>query len=236
MTDKSTDKPQEKPSDSKIPAKKAARARDEESELPPDSDLEDRFNHFWKTHGNTIFAAAAIAMVVVLGVQVYDYMKARAVAAKQADFVAAMENDDLEAFASEYSGQTLGGIATLKVAHKFYEEENFIEARNRYEAAAKTLSGTPFFERARLGAAMSRLLGGDAQGGSMDLGSIASNAAFTDPTRAEAAYNLALHYWEQEDYTAMETAIEQILTLSSPGMNGARAERLRERIPQAAQG
>lgn len=211
--------------------KKAARAREEDSELPPDSDLEDRFNHFWKTHGNSIFATAALAMVVVLGVQIYDYLQGRALASKQAAFAQAVETGQLAEFAESYTGEALAGVALLKVAHGLYAEEKFAQALESYQTAAESLGNTPFYERAILGAAMSRLLAGDKAAGSMELGAIAANPVFKDPTRAEAAYNLALHHWQNEDFTAMNAAIDQILTLSSPGMSGMRAERLRERVP-----
>ena len=39
-----------------------------ESDLPPDADMEERFNDFWKNNGTSVFGGIALGAVIVIGI------------------------------------------------------------------------------------------------------------------------------------------------------------------------
>jgi len=223
----STDKKQ--PVDPKLTDKKI-RAHIE-SELPPDADAEELFNNFWKKNGASIFSTVALCLAVILGVQIYHYLKDRSQEKKEAAYAACETLDDYTAFADDYEGDMLGGAAVVKLANASYEAGDYAKALEQYKAALHALEGTILYERADLGYAMSGLILGNADAVAI-LQNVANNSGYLDGTRAEAGYNLAVYYWEQKDFVAMKATIDSILALKTPGISGMRAQRLEATIPE----
>ena len=73
--------------------------------------------------------------------------------------------DKLSAFAGANANHVLAGIALLQVADQKFEAGNFGESAAAYNKAAGTLKNEALLGRARLGAAMSQINGGEKAAG-----------------------------------------------------------------------
>jgi len=203
-----------------------------ESDLPPDADAEEIFNNFWKKNGPSIFSTIAVCLAIILGVQTYHYVKDQNRIKKEAAFAECSTPEQFRAFAEAHEGDALAGAALLNVAADLYAQGNYSEAAELYSKASASLGGTLLYERSLLGNAMALLLGDQAEQGVSMLQALANNTGVLDTTRAEAGYNLAVYYWQQRDFIAMRATIESILVLENPGLNGMRAQRLLETVPE----
>lgn len=207
---------------------------DEEEELPPDADIEERFNDFMKRNGPAIFAAIVLAGLIVIGVQGYQYMGERAQAIAQEDYQAAETREDKIAFAENNEKFQLAGIAYLEAADSYFDESDFANARQYYSEAERVLSPGPFRGRARIGSGLSSLLMGETDEGNAVLNQVANDVQLLDQIRAEAAYHLAVSEWEVGNYEGVQLALDTIHALDRPGFWESRALDLEERIPELA--
>ncbi len=215
------------------PDKRLFAKRSEREELPPDADLEDRFNDFWKRNGPAIFLAIAVIAIVVTGYQTIEYFGERREAAVRSEFGEVMGDPAaLVSFAQEHEGRSIGGMAYLMLANDEYAQARYRAAADHYHKAAEALVETPIVGRARLGAAMSLMKLGQFAEGEAILQDLAGNQAIPGVVRAEAAYNLGVAYWERENYEALSEQLDFIEDMEESGYWGFRAMQLRERIPQ----
>ncbi|MEI2421930.1 hypothetical protein V6O07_16760, partial [Arthrospira platensis SPKY2] len=76
-----------------------------ESDLPPDADIEEKFNDFWKRNGASIFAGIALAAIAVTGYQIVQYMGDRREANLREAFRMADTTEQRIAFAERHSGR-----------------------------------------------------------------------------------------------------------------------------------
>ena len=202
-------------------------------ELPPDADLEDRFNDFWKRHGVTIFLGIAIVAVVVVGYQTVHYLGERREAQIQAAFGAALDDPTaLLSFAQDHDGRSLGGMAYLILANRDYERGEFRQAVDHYAMAAQSLAGTPVAVRASLGEGMALLKLENYDAAEEKLRELSGDLAAREIIRAEAAYHLAVSYWQRGDMTALARALDRVEDMENSGFWGFRAMQLRDRIPE----
>jgi hypothetical protein len=214
--------------ENKIPAKHTP---DMDSTLPPGADAEERFNEFWRVNGTSIFIAIAVGAVIVLGAQTWRYVSARREASLQKAYAAAQTQEELLTFAGDHSKHALAGAAYLRVAGDEYTAGKYIQAAEHYKMAVEHLAGTPFLERASLGAAMSELLGGQTSEGVASLTAIMNTPDFLEITRAEAAFNLALHYLKVQDYKALATVCDFADSLGEKDMYASMTRGMRNQIP-----
>ena len=222
--------------DDPVPSKEESSLRhhtpDMDSELPPGADAEERFNNFWRENGTSIFVSIAIAAVVVIGIQVWRYAGARAEEHAQTAFVSAGTTEELIAFAEDHSKHPLAGAAYIRVADDEYNSGQFKQATEHYLLAKDKLSGTPFYERAALGAAISEFLGGNVETGISDLRALLDNPDNLEITRAEAAFNLALYYLQKQDYKDLTGIIEIADTFGEKNAYAAMTRSFRNQIPE----
>lgn len=197
-----------------------------EDELPPDADIEERFQDFWKKNGNSIFITILAAALVVAAVQGYRLYERRAQASLQQDFVAAAESSAWVDFAQEHAGTKLAGVALAQAAAETYRATEFAPARDLFGRASKAGSGV-IKERARLGAAAAALRAGSATA-MEDLEAIAQESAALTVTRVEAYFLMAAQELENGNPEAAEPHLDAILLLDSEGQWTRRVESLRE--------
>ncbi|MCD8481545.1 MAG: tetratricopeptide repeat protein [Verrucomicrobia bacterium] len=208
-----------------------------DSDLPPDADIEDKFNDFWKRNGAGIFAGIALAAIAVTGYQTVQYLGERRENNMRAEYRMADSVEAKIAFAERHSGRELAGFAWLELADSAFEANDFSTAWQRYDQAASNLSaGTLLRQRARLGAAQSRLMGGQTEEALRALMTIAANPSYADSIRGEAGVTLAVAEWERGNFNEVSEALEVVLALSNAGFWTFRANELQDRIPQLAQG
>lgn len=209
---------------------------DPESDLPPDADIEEKFNDFWKRNGAAIFGGIALAAVAVTGYQTVQYLGDRREANIREAFSMADTIEERIAFAERNSGRDLAGFTWLELADSAFEANDYRTAWQRYDLAANDLpTGSLLRQRARLGAAQARLMGGETEEALSALMTIASNPGYADSLRGEAGVTLAVAEWERGNYSAVREALDVVLALNNAGLWTFRANELQERIPQLAQ-
>lgn len=221
--------PQEPTPENQTPAQQ--RNPDMNSTLPPGADAEERFNEFWRQNGTSIFVAIAIGAVLVIGMQTWKYVQARHEEKVETAYAAADSSDKLISFAVENKNHRLAGAAYLKVANSEYAAGQYLQAGEHYSAAREKLAGSPFYERAALGVAMSEMMNGKIEQGVSDLTSVMNTPEFLELTRAEAAFNLGLHYLKVQDYKALTSVCDIADTFGEKNMYAEMTRRMRDQIP-----
>lgn len=202
--------------------------------LPPDADLEERFNDFIKQNGAALFGGLALAMVAVVGWQLFLYLGDRREAALKADYLALETMEARQAFAEAHDDKLLGGLAFLDLADAAYTEGAFERALAHYTRAAETLEATAFEGRAQLGAALTRFEQGASGRARAELQLIAETEAHLDDLRAEAAYHLAVIALEAGDTAEARQAIERVQGFSESIFWLQQANALSARLPDEA--
>lgn len=205
---------------------------DMDSTLPPGADAEERFNEFWRQNGSSIFISICLGAVIVIGAQTWRYLDHRAELKTREAYAQATTSDQLIAFAEGHAKHQLAGAAYMQIANEEYTKGQYLQAAGHYNLARETLGGTPFGERAQLGAAISELIDGRTEAALTDLHAVLDNPNFLEVTRAEAAFNLGLYYMQKQDYPAL-TAIADIAdTFGAENTYAEMARRLRNQIPE----
>lgn len=209
----------------------------DESELPPDADAEERFNHFWKENGTLIFGAIALAAVIVVGRQTYDYIVDRREEGVRTEYREAIEQGKRETFVEAHPKHRLSGLAQLELGDEAYREREFAQAREFYEGALKLLKDPYLRSQCRLGLALSRYQTGDKEGGMKELDELRldRSAGVADVVRQEAGYHLAVARWEQGDLEGARAALDFVILEAQEGDQfwTRYAERLLDRIGAA---
>ena len=149
-------------------------------------------HEFWVRNRNFILLVITAALLVLAGREGWAYFAAGREADVQADYAKAGDNADrLAAFADAHAGHALAGIACLRAADDKFTAADYKTAGTYYTKAAASLTNEALLGRARLGAAVSQLAGGDQAGGEAALKVLAADVALFKGVRAEANYDLA---------------------------------------------
>lgn len=207
---------------------------DAESELPPDADIEEKFNDFWKRNGLGIFGGILLGAVLVVGVQTWDYLGEKKEDELRESFSERSTAEEKLAFAEENPKHHLAGMAYLEVADSRFEDGEFERAAELYGQARDVLEGTEFRYRAQLGQGISLLRSGEREAGTALIQEVAANGSILDRIREEAAYHLAVIRWEQDDLAGVEEALDIIFGMDSNSIWSFRAQRLQDQIPELA--
>lgn len=207
---------------------------DPDSDLPPDADIEERFNDFWKKNSGGIFGGIALGALVVVGVQVFQYMGTQKEEQIQAQFAAAKSSEELTAFADANPDHQLAGVARLSVADALFEKGEFAEAGRLYADAARLFEDPTFSGRAQLGQGMSLLAAGSFEDGVAVLRAVALDRASLDQVRGEAAYHLAVAYQNAGNNEEATEALSIIDQLERASFWEMRAQELSKRLQAPA--
>ncbi|AHF91286.1 hypothetical protein OPIT5_14785 [Opitutaceae bacterium TAV5] len=198
--------------------------------------FEDKLRIFWGKYSRVVLALVTLAVLLVVGRGVMAHLAARHDEAVQDAYNAATGDDAaLRAFASENSRHVLGAVANLEVADAAYARADYTAALAAYNEAVTTLAGTPFAARARLGAAMSQVLGGQAEAGRAALRQITDEISFPAPVRAEAAYHLAVLLREAGQNEDAAKLADQIFSIAPSSMWAQRGLMLKAQLPASAE-
>ncbi len=98
---------------------------------------------------------------------------------------------------------------------------------------ARALQGKPLGDRARMGAAIAKLLAGDAAGAEAALEGLANDTTFSATLRGEAAFHLAVLVRDAGRPAAAMKWTELALSVDSTGLWAQRALQLRSTLPPA---
>jgi hypothetical protein len=147
---------------------------------------------FWAKNRQGIMIVVAVALLVIVGREAWQYMAARREQSVRADFAKTGEEPaKLESFASANSGHALAGVAYLRIADEKFSAGDYKNAVAAYQKAAGSLKTDVLAGRAKLGAAISQINAGDQSAGEAALKAVSADAALDKGVRAEAAYHLA---------------------------------------------
>ena len=180
---------------------------------------------------------AVIGLIAVVSIGVFIWQGQQLLSAKRQDqIVAAFQTigDDEAAalaFTTTYPETPQAGLAFLKLAHRRYTNQAYTEAADFYRRAMQCLPDNPWQSRARLGEAMAIAFTDPLQG-KLKLQSLTEIPTVLDSIRAQAAYHLAVLYWEAGRFPAIEEQINFINNLEYAGVIWReRAQALLQKIP-----
>ena len=200
-----------------------------QSDIPPDADLEERFNDFWKKNGTGIFGGIAIGAVIVVGIQLFQHFDQKKEDAIREVFLSAETTEAKLEFAGDNADHQLAALAWIQVADARYTDGLYAEASDLYASAAKGFADPTLATRALLGQGMSLLRAGSVESGRSVLETVALNPTALDQTRAEAAFHLAVSFWEEGNTERVSEVTDIILELQAPYWE-FRANALRDRL------
>lgn len=200
--------------------------------LPPDSDMDEKFFDFWKKNGVLIFGAIAAIGLGVVGYQSVEYFQESRKKAIAQEFSADQSTAGLNAFIAKHPQHPLSGLALLQLGHASFADGRFEEAASQYQQAIPLIEDPALVQRATIGSGVALIRAGQVVAGISALKSLAENDSGFQSTRAEAAYNVAVAYWEQGNFAEMEKAVKLIEEMDQAGIWSFRASQLRSRVPE----
>jgi predicted negative regulator of RcsB-dependent stress response len=201
-----------------------------DSDLPPDADLEERFNDFWKKNSGGIFGGIALGALVVVGFQSYQYIDSRNQEGIRQAFASAQTIEEQLAFATSHPDHQLAAVARLAAADERFSAGEFSAAAELYAEAARGFEDPAFSARALLGQGVSLLGAGNAEAAYSVLQAVALDRGTLDQIRGEAAYHLAVARNNAGDNELALEALSIIDQLDAPGFWEFRAQELSKRL------
>lgn len=200
--------------------------------LPPDSEFDEKFMDFWKKNGVLIFGAIAAIGLGVVCYQAFGLIQEYRKQAVATEFSADQSTSGLNAFIAKYPEHPLTGLALLRLGHEDFQNEKFAEAAEKYLRAIGLIEDAALVQRATIGQGVALIRVGQVDAGIGVLKALAENPAGFQSARAEAAYNVAVAYWEKQNFAEMDKAIKQIEGMEQSGVWAFRASQLRSRVPE----
>lgn len=185
---------------------------------------------FWEKNRSVIIGGCLAGLLAIAGIEGWQLLQTSRDKAVRAEFAqAGTDAAKLGRFATEHAGHPLAGAAQLIIADQKFEAADFKGAADAYAKAVAAGDLGVLTGRARLGEAMSKLLGGDATGGEAALAAISADSALPAAVRAEAAYHrasLALESGKKEDATRLAAEVK---TIEANGLWARRADSITQR-------
>jgi predicted negative regulator of RcsB-dependent stress response len=197
-----------------------------------ESSMEDQLLVYWNRHKNQILTGLTGALLLIVGFQLSKWWSQKTVSDRSQAYAAATVDSEKEAFADNFSGTDLGGVAYMELADNAYNDGDFATAVSLYEKAFEAFDMVEFKQRAHLGLAMARFQAGDESDAFNDLESIADNAGYPDAARGEALYQLSVVDWKNGSFETMLQRHERIETLTNAGNWQGKALQLQNSIPE----
>lgn len=153
--------------------------------------FETAIHAFWARNRQGILIVGVVALLVIVGREGWQAYTAGREQDVQAEYAKiADQSARLPAFAEAHPGHTLAGVAWLQLADEKFTAGDYKTAAAHYQKAFGALQNEMLLGRARLGAAISLLNGGDQAAGEAALKAISGDVALAKGARAEAAYHL----------------------------------------------
>ncbi len=165
----------------------------------------------WEKNRSLIMLTGAAILLGIVGREGWQYFNAMRERSVQEDYArVAGKVDKLAGFADEHAGHPLAGVAYLQLADQEFEGAEFKLAAAHYAKAASSLKNEVLLGRARLGAAMSEISGGDKTAGEAALKVLGADQSLLKTLRAEATYNLALLAYEAGRADDVKKLVDEI--------------------------
>jgi tetratricopeptide (TPR) repeat protein len=198
--------------------------------------LDEQLRAIWEKKENrtTVYAGCAAVALIILAWYGYKALAAARENQIEAAYSAAVVPARLRAFAQEYPGHPLAGVAYLRLADDAFAAGNYTEASEDYDKAVAALPGSPFISRALLGKAVSQLRSGKTTEGVASLRQLAEDATKVKAVRCEAAYHLASLAFDAGNFEDVTKFANLIMQVDAGGVWAQRAMQLEGNIPVTA--
>jgi len=179
---------------------------------------------FWEKNRSFVLILVAAVLLGIIGREGWQWFQSSHEQGVQEEYVKAGDNiGALAKFADANKGHALAGVALLRVADDNYAKSDFKSAAANYTKATDTLENDALKSRAKLGAAMSQIAGGDRTAGEASLKAVSADTKAVATTRAEAAYHLAVLLKDAGRADEAKKAIEDVKKIDAAGLWAQRA-------------
>lgn len=202
-------------------------------EISSDSNIvsfEDRVYLWWQKNARLVFLLVA-AIVIAIGAWFWvQWDKQAREVAVQEEFQAAQTPEQQEEFTRRHPTHTLSGVIWKQRGDQAFQEKNYQAAADYLGKASSVLTGIAHWY-ARLGYGASLLHTDKAKEGIEVLQAL-GNAGDIPPTfRAQAYWQLAVHYWSKGDYTNLEVNLDNVRELDMDGAFQHEIQSIRSLLP-----
>ena len=186
--------------------------------------FETEVHAFWEKNRNFILLACAVVLVAIVAREGFRYFSAMREQAVQEDYAKVADKPEkLAAFADDHSGHALAGVAYLQLADQKFEAGDYRQAATLYSKSATILKNEALLGRARLGAAISQINGGDQATGEAGLKALSTDTTAFKDVRAEATYHLVTLAIEAGRTEEVKKLVEDISKIDLAGIWSQRA-------------
>lgn len=198
--------------------------------------LETAVHGFWAKNRQLILVLCVVALLAIIGREAWQYFAASREQAVQAEYAKiADQTAKLEGFANANAGHALAGVAWLRLADEKFAAGDFKTAAAHYQKATASLKNAILLGRAKLGAAVSQLNGGDRATGEAALKAVGADATLDKGVRAEATYHLATFAADAGKADEVKKLADEVSKIDPLSTWAQRATLLLTSSPAAAQ-
>lgn len=190
---------------------------------------------FWNRNRGFIFLLGGIVLLAIVAREGWRYFSEMHEQSLQQDYAQATDQPEkLIAFADANSSHPLAGVAYLQVADRKFEAADYKEASTYYTKAAGSLKNEALLGRAKLGAAVSEIDGGDRVAGEAALKAVSADQSLSKSVRSEATYHLASLAYEAGQLDDARKLVEDVTKIDLGGPWAQRATMMMANLPPSA--
>lgn len=205
----------------------------EQPAAPIEPGFEENLQVFWNKNRSLVLGACAAALLVVIGREGWHFYAAQQEQSVREQYARIADRpEQLAAFAAANADHALAGVAYLQMADAKYTAADYRQAGDNYKKAVAILTNPVLLSRARLGAAMSQLNGGEQAAAESALKAISTDATLPRGARAEAAYHLATLAYDAGNATEVARLVAEMNKIDATGAWAQRATLLLAAKPQ----
>lgn len=199
--------------------------KDQSAPIQPEFEL--TVQAFWEKNRRFLLVVCAVALVAVIGREVWASMAASREQDVRAAYTRAADRpEQLASFAKANEGHALAGLAFLRIADQRFAANDYRGAQENYTKAAAALQNAALLGRARVGAAMSQLNAGDKAAAEAALKAVGADTTLAKGVRAEATYHLASLAREAGNAAEVSRLVGEIGKIDPAGVWSQRATAL----------
>lgn len=192
--------------------------------------LEDRVYLWWKNNSRKVYLLL-IVLVAAIAVWFFaQWNKQAREAAIQQEYQAAQTAEQQEDFTRRYPEHSLSGVIWKTRGDEAFQNKDYALAADYLGKAAPVLTGiTSWYARLGLGASL--LQAGQSTEGIKVLEDLGYSHEVSPAFRAQAFWQLAIHYWSEGDYPNLEINLENVHDLDIEGVFHQEIQSVRSMLP-----
>lgn len=198
-----------------------------------ESGFEVALHAFWEKNRTLVIGACAAALLAVVVREGWQYFAERHEQDVREQYARIADRpEQLTAFAAANSEHALAGVAYLRLADLKYAASDYRAAADNYKKAVASLQHPVLLGRAKIGAAMSDLNGGNQAAAETALKAVLTDTSLAKGARTEAAYQLATLAHDAGNSAEVGRLVTEINKIDATGVWAQRAAGLLVTKPQ----